>query len=240
MRGDAGTAADRAVLGRDHRRRHRRWRGCRWRTAGPALRPGRQRCLAGHLPLCGLRARRHRPRDGHRPAARRRGLDLADGGADRTRAEFLAPSGTVTRVASESFGGMDGRARQRRDRGPRLLDAARPDRTAARRGVGRAAVHGGRTAAGPGGRRRDAQPARPTRLDDRAATTTLQCPSPTSRRSRSSRRRRLCWSCATALPSGRDARGARRDVVEPSPPAPARSRSTPSEPRATATPIVPI
>ena len=40
-----------------------------------ALRPGRQRRLAGHLPVRRLRARRHRPRDGHRSAPRRGRMD---------------------------------------------------------------------------------------------------------------------------------------------------------------------
>ena len=49
----------------------------------------------------------HRTRDRHRPHARRGRLDLADrGAATPTAREFPAPSGTVTRVASESFGGM--------------------------------------------------------------------------------------------------------------------------------------
>ena len=39
-------------------------------------------------------------------------------------AEYMAPSGTVTSVASESFGGDGRRARPGRGRGPGLLDSA--------------------------------------------------------------------------------------------------------------------
>ena len=95
------------------------WSCC---TTRRATTPGRQ------LPLRRLRAGRHRPRHGHRSAAGRRRLELARGGARRPMVpSFLAPSGTVTRVASESFGGMDGEPSQRgaRDQGVLVPGSAR-------------------------------------------------------------------------------------------------------------------
>ena len=69
-------------------------------------RPGRERRLAVDPPLCRVRARCRRTRDGDGRAARWRGWTwLIEALADRG-AVYLAPSGTVTRVVSESFGGM--------------------------------------------------------------------------------------------------------------------------------------
>ena len=45
----------------------------------------------GDVPVRGLRARRHRPRDGDRPAARRGRLDLADRGAHGARRRVPRP-----------------------------------------------------------------------------------------------------------------------------------------------------
>ncbi len=69
--------------------------------------PAGQRRLGRHLPVRGLRPRRDRPRADHRPAAGRGRLVLADRGARTpTGRSYLAASGTVTRVATDSFGGM--------------------------------------------------------------------------------------------------------------------------------------
>ena len=89
---------------------------------------------------------------------------------DAHGAAYAAASGTVTRVASESFGGMadEGGTAQLEIRASWTpVQARTPARTArhrpARRGVGRAAVHRGRPAAGARGRRRDAEPPRTAR-----------------------------------------------------------------------------
>ena len=68
---------------------------------------------------------------------------------DAHGAAYLAASGTVTRVATESFGGMADEERHRPARDPRLLDAGAgrgrlPRHRRPRRGVGRAPLHGGR------------------------------------------------------------------------------------------------
>ena len=84
-------------------------------------------------------------------------------------ASYAAASGTVTRVATESFGGMadEGGTAQVEIRAswtPLIPDdAARPGAArprAARRGLGRAALHRRRAAAGPRRRDRDAEPPR--------------------------------------------------------------------------------
>ena len=73
-------------------------------------------------------------------------------------AEYVAPSGTVTSVSSESFGSMSDEPARRRGRGPCVVDPAAQRRRRAvrpRAGLGRAAVYDGRSAAaaGRGGRR---------------------------------------------------------------------------------------
>ena len=76
-------------------------------------------------------------------------------------ATYASASGTVTRVATDSFGAMadDSGSAQIEIRAswtPQVVDGHLDDREP-RRGVGRAAVHGGGSAAGPGGRDRHAQ-----------------------------------------------------------------------------------
>ena len=140
------------------------------------------------------------------------GLDLADGGTDGAHgAEFLAPSGTVTRVASESFGGMDGEPASAEIE-VRASWSPLGSIGAARRGVGRSAVRGCRAATRPGWGGRDAQPPRPARLDDsRSRRRPCSRPPPTTR-SRRTRRRGASARAARRPPTGRrDARGARRD-----------------------------
>ena len=62
---------------------------------------------------------------------------------DAHGADYAAPSGTVTCVSSESFGGMADEPPTRPARDPGLLVAGRRPHPP-RRGLGRAAVHGGR------------------------------------------------------------------------------------------------
>ena len=86
---------------------------------------------------------------------------------DAHGAAYAAASGTVTRVATESFGGMadDGGTAQLELRAswtPLLIDGV-TGRRAARRGLGRAAVHGRRAGACPRRRHRDPEPARTAR-----------------------------------------------------------------------------
>ena len=88
---------------------------------------------------------------------------------DAHGAAYTAASGTVTRVATESFGGMadEGGTAQLELRAswtPIQVDG--PDgrgRRPARRGLGRAALHGRGPGAGPRGRDRHPEPARATR-----------------------------------------------------------------------------
>ena len=80
----------------------------------------------GDLPLRRLRPRRDRRRADHRPDARRRRLVLADRGARRPRRGVHTASGTVTRVATESFGGMADDSRHRPARDPGVVDADVP------------------------------------------------------------------------------------------------------------------
>ena len=81
-------------------------------------------------------------------------------------ATYTAASGTVTRVATESFGGMadDGGTAQIEIRASWTPVAAgrrdRPRHRSAHRGLGRAAVHRGRSRARARRRRGDAEPAR--------------------------------------------------------------------------------
>ena len=115
------------------------------------------------------------------------------------------------------------RGRHRADRDPRLVDAAGP-RVARRprRGVGRAALHRGRSAAGPRRRHRDAQPPGPAGRRDAERRST---------RSRTLPRRPGPRSPPTPLLRLRDGaagrrrhrRGAARHRARPSPPAPVRS-----------------
>ena len=82
-------------------------------------------------------------------------------------ASYAAASGTITRVATDSFGAMsedDGNAQIeiRASWTPELVDG-HLDVDGPRRGLGRAAVHGGGSAAGPRGRDRHAQPSWPAR-----------------------------------------------------------------------------
>ena len=103
---------------------------------------------------------------------------------------------------------------------------------AARRGMGRSALHRGRPAAGADGVTDAAQPTRPARPDDRRGDEHGVRHAPSRR---------------TPTPAPADAAGAaatrrrhrRRRLTLPSPPslrAPVRSRSTPSGPPATGTP----
>ena len=127
----------------------------------PAPRPGRERLVGRHLPLRRLRPRRDRPRDDHRPA-------LADVGWSWLTEALDGARRVVRRGVRDGHPGRhrqlrrDGRGRrQRADRDPRLVDpcAGRraPRHRGSRRGMGRTAVHGGRSAAGPRGRHRHAR-----------------------------------------------------------------------------------
>ena len=84
---------------------------------------------------------------------------------DAHGASYTAASGTVTRVATESFGGMaedDGTAQiEIRASWTPTDEPRRPERP--RRGVGRADVHGRRPSPRAGGRDRHAEPTRPAR-----------------------------------------------------------------------------
>ena len=122
-------------------------------------------------------------------------------------ASYTAASGTVTRVATESFGGMadDSTSAQlelraswtpgRHRRGPR----GRPGRRPPRGGLGRAAVHRRRPAARAGGCRGHPEPPRPARLGDLMSDETDH-PRRAARRARAARgaRARPCSRCATA------------------------------------------
>ena len=144
---------------------------------------------------------------------------------DEHGASYVAASGTVTRVATESFGGMadEGGTAQIEIRASwtpvtpeDAPDLAPLDLAPARRGLGRAAVHLRRAAAGARRRGRDAQPPRPAgrRTLNRCPTTKSTTTAPPSRRPS----RRRCSPCATACRrsietaagAGRDVRAARR------------------------------
>ena len=82
-------------------------------------------------------------------------------------ASYAAASGTVTRVATDSFGAMadDSGSAQIEIRAswtPQLVDE-RLGHRGPRRGLGRTTVYGGGSAAGPRGRDRHAQPSWPAR-----------------------------------------------------------------------------
>ena len=178
---------------------------------------------------------------------------LTRGARPRTAPTYVAPSGTVTKVSSESFGSMadEEPTAQLEIRAswtpvePRRRRPARP--RPARRGVGRAAVHRVRAAAGARGGRADAEPARTARprlmADQRPRPRrTGGRPGDTEdrRASRRAARARAAARAARRPAAGRRHRGrARRGGRGVRAPAPARSRSTPSGRRATATPPAP-
>ena len=167
-------------------------------------------------------------------------------------ATYTAASGTVTRVATESFGGMadEGGTAQIEIRAS-WTPRRRP--TTSRRSTSRRTSRRGASCCAPpsGCRRcprghRDAEPPRPARprtltTDDgpmppddrptsRRATTEPETPEPAR-----------CCTLRDGLPAGRRDRGrARRALCDAHRRrAPARSRSTPSARRATATPTAP-
>ena len=108
LRGDARAAAHRAVVVRAVSATSRSTsEDLGTGRIDPAARPGRQRRLGRHLPLRGLRPRRDRPRarSATRCWPRSAGRWLTEA-LDAHGAGYHAASGTVTCVATESFGGM--------------------------------------------------------------------------------------------------------------------------------------
>ena len=191
-----------------------------------------------------LRPRRARARAGQRPDARRGRLVLADRRPRRPAASATSPRPARSPAWSrESFAGLADRPRQRRDGGPRLVDPARPPRSATTCWPGPTC-----SAPSPGcprcprasspcpGRGADLRPSCRPSTDGRPATaeasprraaaaeplTPLDSPRPTACPTSSSTSARL----VEARP-------------RPSPRARARSPSTPSAPRATATASAP-
>ncbi len=111
-------------------------------------------------------------------------------------AAYAVPSGSVTCVSSESFGGM---ADEPATAQLEIRASWSPDRRPhpARRGLGRAAVHGGRAAAGARGRRHDALPTRATWPAD-VGVEDRRSPSPRTRAPTRLRRPRRAGSAAGA------------------------------------------
>ena len=246
LRGDARAAADRAVrlgpLGRRHRRRHRRRApaGSSCCTTRPATTPGTAPSAASPTPA--PRSTLELVTD---PMLAAVGWSWLTEALSAHGASYAAESGTVTRVATESFGGMadEGGTAQIEiraswtplqpddapDAGP--LDLARTSRPGASCCAPRSGCR-----RSPRGHR-DAEPPRPAGLGTLSMTLTRP-ETPTDRRPPSPRLPLL--TLRDGLPPVVDtARGPAPRLCADLPPAPARSRSTPSGPPATATPRAP-
>ncbi len=160
LRGDAGAPADRSLRDRAVRRRDRRRRGGRRPAASIVLHdPAGNDAWEGTFRCVAYCPRRDRPRPRHRPAARPTvGWSWLTDALRAHGAEYVAESGTVTRVATESYGGDGRRAGQRPGSrsgppGPRVDTA---DLSAHAEAWGELMCTAGGLEPVPDGRRRDA------------------------------------------------------------------------------------
>ena len=168
---------------------------------------------------------------------------------DAHGAAYAAPSGTVTRVATESFGGMADEPRHRADRDPRLLDPAPPRdaRPVTRSTSPRTWRPGASCCARPPGCEPvpEGVAVMPSRRGQRGPGADVgrrhrRPPSGDEPEAPPRARGRPLLTLRRRPPADRRHRGRRWPRCAPrSPPAPDRSRSTPSAPPATATPTAP-